>query len=87
MRALVTQDVGDTSYDIKANYQGARNHVMNLQGVPLERTAFVIGASGVVPLSRYASLFGDVTGEFRDGQSSVSANIGLSFLFYKKTHP
>lgn len=81
VRAMVTQDVGDVSYGVKANYLGASGHTMNVTGVPLERTAFHVGVSGVLPVSLYTAFFADVTGEFRDGQNAVSASVGVNFQF------
>lgn len=80
-RVMVTQDLGDVSYDVKTAYLGSRDQIMSVTGVPLERTAFVIGAAGVLPVGLYTSLFADVTGEFREGQNSVGATIGINMQF------
>ena len=81
LRALVTEELGDTNHSVNVHYIGAPAMGMSAQSLDIKSTAALISGSLIVPVDTQTSFFADVTGEFRSGQTGMSSSVGLSVEF------
>lgn len=81
LRAMYVNDMGDTDFKVNGSFIGAPGSNFELDGVSNERSAVLISAGWIAPVSTYGQFFADASCEFRKDQTGVSSTVGFSFQF------
>lgn len=81
LKAMYVNDMGDVDFDVKGRFIGAPENSFDLSGVSNERSAAIVSAGWITPVSDHGSFFADASCEFRKDQNGVSSTVGFCFQF------
>ena len=81
LKAMYVNDMGDVDFKINGRFQGAPGNGFDLKGVSNERSAAIVSAGWIAPISAYGQFFVDAGCEFRKDQNGVNTTVGFSFQF------
>lgn len=81
LRAGLVEEFGDTSFSTRSSFIGLPSHAMSTSSEDIGKTGFQMGAGFNYAVDSAWSVFGDVNGEFRTGQTSMNSTLGLRCTF------
>lgn len=81
LKAMYVNDMGDVDFKVNGRFIGAPEREFNLNGVSNERSAAIVSAGWIAPISAYGQFFVDAGCEFRKDQNGVNSTVGFSFQF------
>lgn len=81
LRAGLVEEFGDTSFSTRSSFIGLPSYAMSTSSEDIGKTGFQIGAGFNYAVDSAWSVFGDVNGEFRTGQTSMNSTLGLRCTF------
>lgn len=81
LRAGLIEEFGDTDFTTRSSFLGMPSYAMSTVSEDIGKTALQIGGGFSAAIDESWSVFGDVNGEFRSGQTSMNSTIGLRCTF------
>lgn len=81
LRAGLVEEFGDTNFSTRSSFIGLPSHAMSTSSEDIGKTGFQIGGGFNYAVDSAWSVFGDVNGEFRTGQTSMNSTLGLRCTF------
>lgn len=81
LRAGLIEEFGDTDFTTRSSFLGLPSYAMSTVSDDIGKTALQIGGGFSAAIDESWSVFGDVNGEFRSGQTSMNSTIGLRCTF------
>lgn len=81
LRAGLAEEFGDTDFVTNSRFIGLTDYGMSTTSEDIGKTALQIGGGFSAAIDQAWSVFADVNGEFRAGQTSMNSTLGLRCTF------